>query len=137
IILDSNNEAVLCGRTYTATGFYVTTGFDFTGGTKSFIDCEESTNTATFSANILGFKTQDVVFNNEYRKLFAPTTAVLQIPSNLTLTGVKVTVKNQSWITSPTTTITGLNVNSANYTLDLSTALQTITASTLGAGNGI
>src|SRR5690606_18257149 len=111
---------LLCGRTYTATGFYVTYGFDFTGGTKSFVDCEENTNTATFSANILGFKTQDVVFNNEYRKLFVPTTAVFHVPHYITMTGVKVTVKNQPWIVNPTTTITGLNTNNTDYTLDLS-----------------
>lgn len=137
-LIDNSGEGLLCGRTYTATGFYVTYGFDFTGGTKSFVDCEENTNTATFSANILGFKTQDVVFNNEYRKLFVPTTAVLHVSHYITMTGVKVTVKNQPWIANPTTTITGLNTNNTDYTLDLSAVLKTITGSSLGgAVNGI
>jgi gliding motility-associated-like protein len=138
LIDTTTNEGLLCGRTYTATGLYVTHGFGFSGGTKNFVNCEENTNTATFSANILGFKKQDAIFKNEYRKLFVPTDAILKVPHYITLTGVTVTVVNQPWIANPTTTIAVLPaVNNDEYLLDLSAALKTITASSLGAGNGI
>jgi len=132
LIDDTTGERILCGRTYTATGFYAAKAYSFTGGSASFINCSNESNSVVFSTDLLGFRTQDAIFKNEYRNLFVPVTAVLNVGPYLTMTAVKVTVKNQPWLgINNTTTVSGLNVNNTSYSLDLSQAIKNIT------GNGL
>ncbi|KAA5531706.1 HYR-like domain-containing protein, partial [Paenimyroides baculatum] len=137
-LVDGTGEGILCGRTYTATGFYVTTNYSFRGASANFVNCSNNTNTVIFTAGILGFNNQDAIFQQEYRRIFAPTNAVFQVPAYITLTNIRVTVANQPWMGSNNfVDVPVTNVTNGNYTLNLTQALTDITEKTLGVGNGI
>ncbi len=127
-LIDSNGVEKICGRAYTATGFYVNKNVDFKGHKTSFETCINSDNTAVITASILGFPRQDGVFPGEFRDLFEPVSATLTIPENLKLTEVKVVIKNQPWLgVNNTALVAGLDVTNGNYVLDLNSILLGLT----------
>ncbi|SFJ69121.1 gliding motility-associated C-terminal domain-containing protein [Myroides guanonis] len=126
------NEALACGRDYTATGFYVPVAFNFKAGTVDFVSCEENTNIATFTATVFELDRQDAIFTKEFRKLFKATKATLTVPDYLKMTGVKVVIKNQPWLgINNVATISGLAVSNGAYIVDLATILNAITNTAL------
>lgn len=128
-LIDSNGVEKICGRAYTATGFYVNKNIEFKGHKTSFENCSNSDNTASLTASILGFSRQDGVFTGEFRDLFDPVKATLTIPKNLVLKGLIVEIKNQPWLgLNNKATITGLNVNNGNYVVDLVSIFNGLTA---------
>ncbi|MBW3518360.1 gliding motility-associated C-terminal domain-containing protein [Flavobacterium sp. NKUCC04_CG] len=128
-LIDSNGVEKICGRAYTATGFYVNNTVEVKGSKTDFATCSNSDNKFVITSSILGFSRQDGVFEGEFRDLLEPTKAVLTVPAFLTLTGAKVEVKNQPWLgINNTAIITGLNVNNGTYILDLNTIISALTA---------
>ncbi|MCP1996378.1 gliding motility-associated C-terminal domain-containing protein [Flavobacterium sp. HSC-61S13] len=127
-LIDSNGVEKICGRAYTATGFYVNNSIDVKGSKTDFTTCSNSDNKFVITSSILGFSRQDGVFEGEFRNLFQPTKAVLTVPAFLTLTGMRVEVKNQPWLgINNTATISGLNVNNGTYIVDLISIISGLT----------
>ncbi|WP_430614524.1 gliding motility-associated C-terminal domain-containing protein [Flavobacterium sp. JP2137] len=127
-LVDSDGNEFLCGRAYTATGFYVNKNIEFKGAKTSFSTCQNSDNTAVLTATILGFPRQDGVFEREFRSLYELTNVTLQIPEHLVLTGIQVAVKNQPWLGVANPYVdTGMNVNNGAFTVDLVEFFNTLT----------